>query len=128
MPEVKPYQMLLHPLTYSCENGLFHTAAIKRIKNNAGNYTHAEVIVLDAYLIATGTYNLNSLNNSYARYSDILTSCDYEVDTIQSGTMNILKFDTINFIISGTFEFTIGTSVCDTIKITEGRFDLKFAQ
>jgi hypothetical protein len=30
----------------SCQNGLFHTAAVKRIKDNIGNYTHAELIVL----------------------------------------------------------------------------------
>jgi hypothetical protein len=78
-------------------------------------------------LVSTGTYTLNSLNNSYARFSNILTGCDYEVDTNQTGIMNILRYDTINYIISGTFGFTIETTDCDSIRITDGRFDLKYA-
>lgn len=38
----------------------------------------------------------------------------------------ITKLDTINKIISGTFEATLYASATDSVKITEGRFDLKF--
>lgn len=38
----------------------------------------------------------------------------------------ITKLDTINKIISGIFETTLYSSRTDSVKITEGRFDLKF--
>ena len=41
--------------------------------------------------------------------------------------LEITKLDTVNKIIAGIFEFTLYKSVTDSIKITEGRFDLKFA-
>lgn len=41
-------------------------------------------------------------------------------------TFTITKLDTINKIIAGTFEATLYRSLTDSIRITEGRFDLKF--
>lgn len=38
----------------------------------------------------------------------------------------ITNLDTINKVISGTFEATLYRSITDSVKITEGRFDLKF--
>jgi len=38
----------------------------------------------------------------------------------------ITKVDVINGIISGVFELTLYQSINDSVKITEGRFDLKF--
>jgi hypothetical protein len=38
----------------------------------------------------------------------------------------ITKLDTINKIIAGTFELTLYASPTDSLKITEGRYDLKF--
>jgi hypothetical protein len=58
-------------------------------------------------------------------------SCIYDgfFDTLTyaSGQLNISKFDKNNRIISGTFFATLFKPNCgDTIKITEGRFDMKF--
>ena len=50
--------------------------------------------------------------------------CRYRVDTLSPHIMNIKNLDTINFIVSGTFEFTAINDECqDTFKITNGRFD-----
>lgn len=38
----------------------------------------------------------------------------------------ITKLDTINKIISGTFELTLYASLTDSLRITEGRYDVKF--
>lgn len=43
-----------------------------------------------------------------------------------SGYCDITKLDKINHIMSGQFTFTLIRSGCDTIKITEGRFGLKY--
>lgn len=42
------------------------------------------------------------------------------------GTLIITNFDEENFIISGTFEFTVLDDDNNEIKITEGRFDVKY--
>ena len=43
-----------------------------------------------------------------------------------SNNVIITKLDTVNKILSGTFQATLYRSLTDSIKITEGRFDLKF--
>jgi len=54
-------------------------------------------------------------------------NCTYlENDTIK-GILSITKLDETHLIISGTFEFTTVASGCDTLKVTDGRFDLTYA-
>jgi hypothetical protein len=36
------------------------------------------------------------------------------------------KIDRTNYILSGTFEFSAVTENCDTVKITDGRFDVHY--
>ncbi len=49
--------------------------------------------------------------------------CFYE--NVVSGSITLSKFEPNENVISGTFEFTVLSSECtDTIKITEGRFDI----
>ncbi len=43
-----------------------------------------------------------------------------------SGVINITKYDQENFIISGTFSFTVKDPDGNKIEITEGRFDLNY--
>lgn len=42
------------------------------------------------------------------------------------GELRLTKDDKINKIFSGTFWFSIRTDYCDTLKITDGRFDIKY--
>ena len=42
------------------------------------------------------------------------------------GTLNVTKFDSQNFTISGTFEFTVLDYDGNEINITDGRFDLNY--
>lgn len=42
------------------------------------------------------------------------------------GKLFLTKIDTFQKIISGTFQFSIKTDFCDTLKITDGRFDIKY--
>jgi hypothetical protein len=43
-----------------------------------------------------------------------------------SGSLKITKYDIPNKIISGNFNCIIPIPQCDTLKITDGRFDIKF--
>lgn len=51
----------------------------------------------------------------------------FGVPNPNSGRINILRLDTINYIIAGTFYFDAVNKEGDTIKVTDGRFDLKYA-
>jgi hypothetical protein len=50
-----------------------------------------------------------------------------QLTTVKYGALNITKYDLTNRIFSGTFEATLynATTCTDTIKITNGRFDVK---
>jgi len=69
--------------------------------------------------------------NKTSLYSMTYTNkqCDFfnQDNNVQSsGSMTITKLDKINKIIAGTFTATLSKQSCDTIKITDGRFDMKF--
>jgi hypothetical protein len=55
-----------------------------------------------------------------------LNACWYEYDDTFEGKLTFSKIDRINYIISGTFEFSTVTQGCDTIRISDGRFDMQF--
>ena len=58
-------------------------------------------------------------NKSYASWNSI-----YHPGQVKK--FEVTKFDTANQIISGLFDFTVYTLTGDSLRITEGRFDLKF--
>jgi hypothetical protein len=75
-----------------------------------------------------GYYSLN-FSGSKIYYDDVIRNCIYDsfdTSVFKMGKLNITKLDHQNRIIAGTFEFTLFKSGCDTIKATEGRFDVKF--
>lgn len=43
-----------------------------------------------------------------------------------NGLLSLSKVDTIKKIIAGTFWFKIKTDLCDTLSITDGRFDIRY--
>ncbi len=53
--------------------------------------------------------------------------CFYEAENTLIGNLTITKLDQTNLIIAGRFEFTTVVSNCDTIRVTDGRFDLLYA-
>ena len=54
---------------------------------------------------------------------------EYFHDTLKKGVLNILYYDTVNYIISGTFSMDLFNSDCvdSVMHITQGRFDLKYS-
>lgn len=105
-------------------------------RNFASEPKESEFEIYIKNMNATGTYQLNQNTNvypnqsaSYAYYikreinplNEWITSSNY------TGTITITKRDTINHIVSGTFEFTAGSmdSSAAPITVTEGRFDVK---
>jgi hypothetical protein len=71
-------------------------------------------------------YNLTDLQNSSAEFNTDAANgiCFYLPENTINGTLILNKFDLTSSIVAGTFTFTSSTSTCDTVKITDGRFDL----
>jgi len=72
---------------------------------------------------------------SYIIYKQALQNCsqyssnpnyDTSNNFSSSGKLNVTRFDKVAKIISGNFYCTIKQSGCDTLKITDGRFDIKY--
>ena len=80
----------------------------------------------------TGFYTrYNSKYNLFIGYANAISGCaigvtDSPYNPIDTGLLTITKFDKINRVFAGTFSATMYSTTCDTIKITNGRFDLKF--
>jgi len=88
-------------------------------------------INLDVYpIIDTGRYVFYTpiLKVQWADYLNAKTNIDYYADTIYKGYINVLRFDSVKGLMSGTFEFDVYDKYHkhnnDTIHITDGRFDL----
>ena len=66
--------------------------------------------------------------SSFANFGDDILKCGFKTNSSNNGEIKITHLDQINFIISGTFEFDAYSADCDkVVKITKGRFDLKYA-
>lgn len=52
--------------------------------------------------------------------------CHYDFTDSYQGKVTFSNIDRVNYFISGTFEFSTVTDNCETIEITNGRFDMKY--
>ena len=76
------------------------------------------------------TFYLNKFSNLKVGFDNRIQSCTitpFDTSIFRNGKLVITKLDKLNQIISGTFDFILFNRTCgDTIKITKGRFDMKF--
>lgn len=94
---------------------------------NENFYQGISLNVLDQNIFAT-EYELGDPPKSFAQLGDLRTSCGYETSSQYLGKLVVVKFDPINYIISGAFEFEASSVDCgSTVKVTNGRFDLNYA-
>jgi len=90
-------------------------------------------IVTNSLPISQGhSYALQDIasGNAYAldalSYDNGISGTDYETSKTSTGMLTITKLDAVKHIISGTFYFNAVDDFADTIKITDGRFDLLY--
>ena len=62
---------------------------------------------------------------SFSKIDSCILDSYYD-SVFSSGHLKIIRLDRTQGIISGEFKCTLSGLGCDTIKITEGRFDMKF--
>ncbi len=82
--------------------------------------------------ISIGSYNFTTGNskrrigyNDYKNINGCETIYSNDAGVVTVGILELSRFDLTNRVFSGTFEFTLSKAGCETIKITNGRFDAK---
>ena len=123
---------------YHFQNNSFVIDAAN-LKDNGGDSIYIYIYIYN--LTSTGTYNIGLSNGKgfstfKPNYPHIFC---YPFDgknpvipylsNTNSGTINITRFDPINFIVSGTFSLTVfnKNDPNDVIEITDGRFDVNWS-
>lgn len=76
-----------------------------------------------------GSYSFQNSQRSRAVFRDTRPNCYWSsadsATTYRRGTLTITRLDLTAGIISGTFDFTLYKLGCDSIRVTNGRFDKK---
>ena len=72
-----------------------------------------------------GTFLLAD-STSTGSYEDFDTRCTYQTFAAQSGTVVLTKFDPVNRIVSGRFNFALEAPGCGRVEVSDGRFDVRF--
>ncbi len=97
---------------------------IRAYRVNENSNTHELIAMNISQVDRTGLYNLGNRQEGRVLYES--NKCIYEGDEGEvEGVLEITKLDLQNGIIAGKFEFTLIKTDCDTVRVTEGRFDKK---
>lgn len=102
--------------------------------SNPKDTTSYELYLLRINHFNSGTneYFFLDTMNCYAMYRtnkpcfDIVGGGSVGFGKCYEGKLDLIKIDTINKVLSGQFWFNIKTDYCDTLKITNGRFDIRY--
>jgi len=124
-PEAPPNINELHADYYQDE---FFVSA-ERVLDN-GNLQSSVAIQINSNFEGEKDYKLSSISSDiYSTYRNLKQSCNYDTDSFNVGKLTITHFDSSKRIVSGRFQFTAvikkGKCENDTIRITEGRFDIQ---
>lgn len=102
------------------------TVAISVYADNSAEAGSFGILVYDSPALIVGKpYDLRA-PNCHARFSLAQNSklCFY--DSILSGNITLLKLDTKQHIVAGTFEFEAYSECQGTVTVTDGRFDITY--
>jgi len=120
-------------IVYSVYQNDFLLTIGGRIQSDLQNNTDMTVSMVTRSTVNSGdTFLLNvegvEDGSSWGSYTTINddTVCGRETNDVNTGRLAIEHIDKENFIISGTFNFIACTQDCDTVRITDGRFDLRY--
>jgi len=112
--------------------GVSDTLSVKGSNPNGGVYAERLYIQINNIIEGVSTYRLNDTTRGFARYStnqscfDIRNGYSLGIGYSIDGQLNITRLDRVKKIVSGTFSFIIPTQYCDTLHISDGRFDIKY--
>ncbi|WP_035565378.1 hypothetical protein [Hymenobacter sp. IS2118] len=104
--------------------GTLNIAAYRYANSQAKRQTIG--VFSDSLLPGIGRYKLRLLGHHGAAFDDFQGNCIYDRTSPGAycrGELVITRLDRVNGIISGTFAFTLAQPGCDTVRVTNGRFD-----
>jgi len=111
----------------SIDNSAIYQSDFLTIGANFEEREQNIIIWLSEQELKLQPYLLNSQSVNKAFLFNPVSDCDYETYDPQSGKLTIEFLDFEDFIIAGTFEFEAVSDDCqDTVRVTEGRFDLNY--
>ena len=108
-------------------NGKPYLSIIGDLYNN--QTVEGETLVAYRNITQAGEYLTPQNFNFSVGWPQIIGNCStvtFDTTIKKWGGGMITKLDIPNRIISGTFDFKFKTQQCDTVYVTEGRFDIKF--
>lgn len=99
-------------------------------QKNATNTTQIVLGIRDSLnsMFIPGYREIGRANLGFINYSNLFCEINQgSIDTYSNGRININKLDRTARIIAGSFEAVLFNPACgDTLRITNGRFDMKF--
>ena len=99
-----------------------------RIYGSSANEFQNIVLFADK-IQGVGSNSFRSPLNTRASFNDQKTNCYWSTrdstTTYRRGSLTITRLDLQAGIVSGTFAFTLYKPGCDSVRITQGRFDRK---
>jgi hypothetical protein len=108
-------------------NGIFSIAAYRIFINGDTQYFGIGLKDSLNLIQIPSSFQIGNGTNCGVFYSKGNCMYDYfSSDIYRTGNLKISKLDRNNRIIAGEFRFTVYKIGCDSIKITNGRFDIKF--
>ncbi|MBD2723076.1 hypothetical protein [Hymenobacter armeniacus] len=106
-----------------------------RLNGEAGGEMSTILIALNGALQSNQTFAIISsatpfpiftpgVNQFYSHVAAL--PCVYDGDYFTTGKVELVKFDPVARIAAGRFAFTLYKPGCDSVRVTNGRFDVKF--
>jgi hypothetical protein len=108
------------------KDGIFNIVGYRTINTTTEQFTFGVADSLN-FISSPHTFHITVTSLFGVSYTTPL--CDYfskDVNTNAGGNFTITKLDRTNRIIAGTFNATLSKSGCETVQITDGRFDMKY--
>lgn len=105
--------------------GTLNIAAYRYTDSNSNS--NQTIGIFSDSMKSVGRYKLRA-GGYHGAVVDIRAGCQYYSNRPPiycQGTLVVTRLDTQAGIVSGTFEFTLAKAGCDTMKVTNGRFDYK---
>ncbi|SDM32975.1 hypothetical protein SAMN05421823_112107 [Catalinimonas alkaloidigena] len=101
-------------------DGTFNISAYRREGEN-----ESALSIYSDSIYSEGVYRLNNPSRQSVSYLPMDCSYDQDSTVYHEGKLTITRFDLEAKVIAGTFEFVLARPGCDTIRGTQGRFDIR---
>lgn len=111
---------------FAYRNGIFNITAYRIVNGERQQFSLGIQDSLNFYSIPKYIPVSPTTNGAFYFSKTPCVTFSRSANTYSDGYINVTKLDKINKIIAGTFNVTMCLTGCDTIRIVDGRFDLRY--